>query len=66
LLGVSATTVAAGNTGPVITNGGSVTLNANYPTITTPIAFNYQGAIKGFAQRGTVANKVATLKGLES
>jgi hypothetical protein len=65
LLGVAATTVAAGNTGPVITNGGSVTLNANYPTVTTPIAFNYQGSFNTFAQRGTVVNKVAVLKGLE-
>jgi hypothetical protein len=65
LLGISATTVAAGDTGPVITNGGSVALNANYPTITTPISFNYQGASNNFAQRGTVVNKVATLKGLE-
>jgi hypothetical protein len=66
LLGVAATTVAAGATGPVITNGGSVTLNTNYPTVTSPVSFNYQGPYNGFAQRGTVVNKVATLKGLES
>ena len=65
LLGVAATTVAAGNTGSVITNGGSVTLNTNYPTVTTPVSFNYQGANNSFAQRGTVVNKVAILKGLE-
>jgi hypothetical protein len=65
LLGVAATTVAAGNTGPVITNGGSVTLNANYPTVTTPVSFNYQGSFNTFAQRGSVVNKVAVLKGLE-
>ena len=65
LLGVSATTVAAGSSGPVITNGASVALNANYPTVTTPVSFNYQGAVNQFAQRGTVVNKVAVLKGLE-
>lgn len=65
LLGVAASTVTAGGTGQVITNGGSVTLNANYPTITTPISFNYQGASNNFAQRGTVVNKAVTLKGLE-
>ena len=65
LLGVAATTVAAGNSGPVITNGASVALNTNYPTVTTPVSFNYQGAINQFAQRGTVVNKVAILKGLE-
>lgn len=66
LLGVAATTVASGGTGPVITNGGSVALNANYPLVTPPAAFNYQGASVRFAQRGTVSNRVAILQGLEA
>lgn len=65
LLGVAATTVAAGGTGPVITNGGSVTLNANYPLVTPVVQFSYQGVGTAFGQRGTVNNRVAVLKGLE-
>jgi hypothetical protein len=63
LLGVAANTAAAGSTGSVIING-PATLNSNYPNVTSPIVFDYTG--QGvFGNKGTVAGRVANLRGLE-
>lgn len=63
LLGVAATTAAAGSTGSVIINGPAA-LNTNYPSVTTPIAFDYTG--QGvFGNKGTVAGRSVNLRGLE-
>lgn len=69
LLGVAATTAAANTTGLVITNG-SATLNSSYPSVTSPINFDYSG--NAFtsrsttnANKGTVVGRTVILKGLE-
>jgi len=63
LLGVAASTASAGSTGSVIING-PATLNTNYPSVATPIAFDYTG--QGvFGNKGTVAGRAVNLRGLE-
>jgi hypothetical protein len=63
LLGVAANTAAAGSTGSVVINGPAA-LNTNYPSVTTPITFDYTG--QGvFGNKGTVAGRSVNLRGLE-
>ena len=63
LLGVAASAASAGSTGSVIINGPAL-LNTNYPSVSTPIAFDYTG--QGvFGNKGTVAGRAVSLRGLE-
>jgi hypothetical protein len=63
-LGVAASSAAAGGTISVVTNG-NVTLPSTYPSVTSPISFDYQNGASPFAQRGTITGRTIALKGLE-
>lgn len=67
LIGVAATDASANSTGQVIMNG-VAQLGSTYPTVTTPLTYSYQTTASQpiFGQRGSVAGKTVTLKGLEA
>lgn len=63
-LGVAINSVAAGGIVNVQTNG-VATLPSTYPSVISPISFDYQNGNSPYAQRGTVSGRNIILKGLE-
>lgn len=63
-LGVATNDAAAGGIVNVQMNG-VTTLPSTYPSVTSPISFDYQNGSSPFAQRGTVSGRNIILKGLE-
>ncbi len=63
-LGVATNSAAAGGIVNVQMNG-VATLPSTYPSVTSPISFDYQNGSSPFAQRGTVSGRNIILKGLE-
>lgn len=63
LLGIGATTAAAGGAGLIYTNGGIV-LPSTYPSVTTGYAFDYQSN-SYWAQRGTINGRAINLQGAQ-
>jgi hypothetical protein len=63
-LGVATNSAAAGNIVNVQVNGVTA-LPSTYPSVTSPISFDYQNGASPFAQRGTVSGRNIILKGLE-
>ena len=63
LLGIGATTAAAGSSGLIYTNGG-ITLPSTYPSVSTGYAFDYQSN-SYWAQRGTINGRTINLQGAQ-
>lgn len=63
-LGVATNSAAAGGIVNVQMNG-VATLPSTYPSVTSPISFDYQNGASPFAQRGTISGRNIILKGLE-
>lgn len=63
LIGVAASTAAAGTYGQVVING-PADLSSTYPNVATSINFDYTG-YGPFAQKGNVIGRKVILKGLE-
>jgi len=63
-LGVATNSAAAGGIVNVQMNG-VATLPSTYPSVTSPISFDYQNGSSPFAQRGTISGRNIILKGLE-
>jgi len=63
-LGVATNSAAAGGIVNVQMNGVTA-LPSTYPSVTSPISFDYQNGASPFAQRGTVSGRNIILKGLE-
>lgn len=63
LLGIGATTAAAGSSGLIYTNGG-IALPSTYPSVSTGYAFDYQSN-SYWAQRGTINGRTINLQGAQ-
>jgi hypothetical protein len=61
LVGVAATTAAAGSTGQVVINGQAV-LNSNYPATLSSQGFDFQGQAT-LGVKGTILNRNVNLQG---
>lgn len=65
LIGVAATSAAAGATGQVIING-EATLNSSYPAVSNSLSFSYDaGGYGTLGQKGRVSGRNVTLQGVE-
>lgn len=63
LQGVATNTVSSGQMANVVING-VATLNSNYPSLATPVNFDYSG-LGQFGNSGYIVGRTVTLKGAE-